>query len=194
MQQSWRNDADKLTFIICLPVASERDNGNLSLTDEDDAPARMIGDINLFLRVEEYEEDGDEERNSSNPQIIGEIELMIAEKKDQGKGFGKAALLAFMTYVLEREREILGEFVAGDEEAKRFMDKEVKELKFGALSVKIGQANERSLKLFEGLGFRKIGSSPNYFGEWELRRKELDIKTGNLRVGGYREVIYERTV
>ncbi|KAL4820519.1 GNAT domain-containing protein [Aspergillus spinulosporus] len=193
MQQSWRNDADKLTFIICLPVASERDNRSLSLTDEDDSPARMIGDINLFLRVEEDEEDGDEEKNSSNPQIIGEIELMIAEKKDQGKGFGKAALLAFLTYVLEKETEVLGEFVAGDAEAKKVMGKEeVKGLKFGALSVKIGQTNERSLKLFEGLGFIKIGDSPNYFGEWELRRKELDIKSENLRVEGYREVAYER--
>ncbi|KAL4754162.1 hypothetical protein BDW72DRAFT_190305 [Aspergillus terricola var. indicus] len=193
MQQSWRNDADKLTFIICLPAASERDNGNLSLTDEDDSPAHMIGDINLFLRVEEDEEDGDKEKNPSNPQIIGEIELMIAEKKDQGRGFGKAALLAFLKYVLGREREVLEEFVAGDEEAKKVMDKEkVKELKFGALSVKIGQANERSLKLFEGLGFKKIGDSPNYFGEWELRRKELDIESENLRVGGYREVAYER--
>ncbi|KAL4740645.1 GNAT domain-containing protein [Aspergillus similis] len=194
MQQSWRNDADKLTFIICHPVASERDNGSLRLTDEDDSPARMIGDINLFLRVEE-DEDGDGEGNPSNSQIIGEIELMIAEKKDQGRGFGKAALLAFLQYVIERERELLGEFLAGDEEAKKVMGKEeeeVKELKFGALSVKIGQANERSLKLFEGLGFRKIGDSPNYFGEWELRRKELDIGSENLRVRGYREVAYER--
>ncbi|KAL4998762.1 GNAT domain-containing protein [Aspergillus recurvatus] len=189
MQQSWRNDADKLTFIICLPVASARDSGSLSLVDEDDSPARMIGDINLFLRVEEDDEHG--EGNTSTPQIVGEIELMIAEKKDQGRGFGKAALLAFLAYVLKREREVLGEFVAGDEEAKRVMGGKVNELKFGALSVKIGQVNERSLKLFEGLGFRKVGDGPNYFGEWELRR-ELDVENEDLRVGGYREVMYER--
>ncbi|KAL6237422.1 hypothetical protein BDW75DRAFT_82571 [Aspergillus navahoensis] len=190
MQQSWRNDADKLTFIICLPVAFERDNGSLSLLDQDDSPARMIGDINLFLRVEDEEED--EEGKSSTPQIIGEIELMIAEKKDQGRGFGKAALLAFLTYVLKRESKILGEFAAGDEEAKRVMGGKVKEPKFGALSVKIGQVNERSLKLFEGLGFTKVGDSPNYFGEWELRRRELDVESEDLTVEGYREVVYER--
>ncbi|KAL4979722.1 GNAT domain-containing protein [Aspergillus desertorum] len=192
MQQSWRNDSDKLTFIVCLPVASERDNESLSLTDEDDSPARMIGDINLFLRVEEEGDDEkDGEGNTSTPQIIGEIELMIAEKKDQGKGFGKAALLTFLTYILKREKEVLGEFVAGDEETRRAMGEKAKELKFGALSVKIGQANERSLKLFGRLGFRKVSDSPNYFGEWELRR-ESDVESEDLRAEGYREVVYER--
>ncbi|RDW93859.1 uncharacterized protein DSM5745_01181 [Aspergillus mulundensis] len=189
MQQSWRNDADKLTFIVCLPIDQERD-----LKDEDDAPARMIGDINLFLRVEDEE---DEQGNPCPPQIIGEIELMIAEKKDQGRGFGKAALLAFVRYVLGRETEVLGEFVAGDEEAKRILGADVKktgELKLAALSVKIGQVNERSLKLFEGLRFKKVGDAPNYFGEWELRRTGLDLDLGceDLVVGGYREVVYGR--
>jgi hypothetical protein len=36
------------------------------------------------------------------------------------------------------------------------------------LRVKIGEANEKSLKLFEGLAFKKISESVSYFGEWEL--------------------------
>lgn len=195
MQQSWRNDADKLTFIICRPVVGNNTNTTsssssttgtsqneqgLELTDADDSPARMIGDINLFLRVDDGEE------GVSTPEIIGEIELMIAEKKDQGRRYGRDALLAFLRYVLEREGEVVGEFVSGDEGARA---RRVKETRFAALSVKIGQANGRSLKLFESLGFEKVGEEPNYFGEWELRRTEL----GSEEVDGYREVEYRRT-
>lgn len=194
MQQSWRNDADKLTFIICLPVGGDNNSTDttssttsphkkgLELTDADDSPARMVGDINLFLRVD------DGESGDSTPEIIGEIELMVAEKKDQGRGFGRDALLAFLRYVLEREGEVVGEFVGGDEGA-RARARQVKEMKFAALSVKIGQGNGRSLKLFASLGFDKVGEEPNYFGEWELRRTEL----GSEEVDGYREVEYRRT-
>ncbi|KAL2857178.1 GNAT domain-containing protein [Aspergillus pseudoustus] len=191
MQESWRNDADKLTFIVCLPrqgalIADEE------LTNEDDSPARMIGDINLFLRIDDGEE------GTSAPQIIGEIELMIAEKKDQRRGFGKAALLTFLRYVIARESEVLGEFVSRDEGAKRaFGEVEAGKVKFEALSVKIGQKNERSLALFEGVGFEKVGEEPNYFGEWELRRAGLNIDEakGDLvkaDVGQYKEVTYGR--
>ncbi|KAL4950697.1 GNAT domain-containing protein [Aspergillus filifer] len=197
MQRSWREDADKLTFIVCQPISEFESSSAEGLRDEHDAPGRMIGDINLFLRVEEDDED-----EKAQPQIIGEIELMIAEKKDQGRGFGKSALLTFLRYILEHERDVLGEYVTGDAEAKRVFSGSplaVHEggIKFSALSVKIGQVNERSLKLFEGLGFKKIGDSPNYFGEWELRvqGKELGSYLDMVRrkVDGYTEVRYERT-
>ncbi|KAL4966282.1 uncharacterized protein BDV14DRAFT_171373 [Aspergillus stella-maris] len=194
MQRSWREDADKLTFIVCRPITNS-EGGGKRLKDEHDAPPNMIGDINLFLRVEEDDED-----EKAQPQIIGEIELMIAEKKHQGRGFGKSALLTFLRYILEREGEVLGEYVAGDAEAKRvFAGSSTTEgrLKFSALSVKIGQANERSLKLFEGLGFKKIGDSSNYFGEWELRVQGSDLESYLVivkgKVEGYTEVKYERT-
>ncbi|KAL3487566.1 GNAT domain-containing protein [Aspergillus germanicus] len=204
MQQSWRADADKLTFIVCLPQAvqaatNNNDKESETLSDQADSPARMIGDINLFLRIDDGEE------GTSVPQIIGEIELMIAEKKDQRRGFGKAALLAFLRYVVEREREVVGEFVARDDGARRVFgpgsgDAEEKGegIKFNALSVKIGQKNERSLALFEGVGFRKVGVEPNYFGEWELRKIGLDLRGVEKQleatgVEGYREVVYGRT-
>ncbi|KAL4878444.1 GNAT domain-containing protein [Aspergillus karnatakaensis] len=193
MQQSWRNDADKLTFIICLPLSTTLNDNHgdvakgIKLDGESDSPARMIGDINLFLRIDDGEE------GTSSPEIIGEIELMIAEKKDQRRGFGKAALLSFLRYVAGNEQEIVREFLKGEGDGKG----KLKERKFDALSVKIGEKNERSLKLFGSVGFEKVGESPNYFGEWELRRTRFDVEGVEQEMEGavvqeYREVVYER--
>ncbi|EAW25328.1 uncharacterized protein NFIA_108210 [Aspergillus fischeri NRRL 181] len=209
MQRSWRQDADKLTFIICLPVlrslsqhAAEgqgrQESGlRLQLQDGDDGPEQMLGDINLFLRVEDDDEDENENR-SSCPEIIGEIELMIAEKANQRKGYGRAALLAFLRYVLEHEEDIVGEFVQGTGAGATLQGRT--DWKFGALSVKIGKENGRSLALFGSVGFRKVSEEPSYFGEFELRRvrRELSLESvdeamARAGVEGYTEVSYERT-
>lgn len=188
MQRSWRQDADKLTFIACRPIATD---SSANLSPESDSASNMIGDINLFLRVD----DGDD--GDASPEIIGEIELMIAEKANQRRGFGKAALLAFMRYITERQGEILGEFVSGLDETIKGKVRAKGELKFECLSVKIGQTNEKSLKLFEGLRFVKVSEEPSYFGEFELRRVDLGVEGVELDlrgagVEGYREVAYER--
>ncbi|OOF97889.1 hypothetical protein ASPCADRAFT_2958 [Aspergillus carbonarius ITEM 5010] len=191
MQQSWRQDPDKLTFIVCLPVPESR--AEFSIQDTDDTPDRMVGDINLFLRVD----DGDE--GDAEPQIIGEIELMIAEKGNQRKGFGKAALTTFLRYIVEHEGEILGEFVGRDEGAAKAM-KKGGVVRLECLSVKIGKDNERSLGLFEGAAFRKVSDEPNYFGEFELRRgrdelgrEAVDAGLERAGVRGYVEVGYGRS-
>ena len=195
MQRSWRQDADKLTFIVCRPVtrsAAEEEHGQgecarIQLQPDDDAPENMVGDINLFLRVDDGE-DGDEP-----PQIVGEIELMIAEKVNQRRGFGKASLLVFLRYIVENQSRILEEFAKSGVEAQMVGKLKTaggsSDLGFSCLSVKIGQANTRSLALFEGLGFEKVSAEPNFFGEFELRRMDLSLASVNeaLTVAGVEE-------
>ncbi|KAJ5622234.1 hypothetical protein N7528_005466 [Penicillium herquei] len=177
MQRSWRQDADKLTFISCRPISQDRTKGSVQLTPEDEAGENMVGDINLFLRVD----DGDE--GDEIPQLVGEVELMIAEKVNQRKGFGKASLLAFMRYIIERQTEILDEFVQGSDVSAEQREKLVQSaaatgdvIRFQCLSVKIGQANLRSLALFESLGFVKVSEEPSFFGEFELRKMDLGVE------------------
>lgn len=193
MQQSWRTDGDKLTFIVCLPLRRDDNVNNndssrgedvqqqqdlnstttTTITEQDDAPDRMLGDVNLFLR---FDEDDD-----NNDKIIGEIELMIAEKQNQRRGFGRAALLSFLRYIIDHESDIVDEFLS-QQECKEGEERTASsKKKLSCLSVKIGQSNARSLALFESLSFRKVSDEPNYFGEFELRRSRADLDQQDVR-------------
>uniref|UniRef100_A0A8C5RFL8 Alpha/beta-tubulin-N-acetyltransferase 9 n=1 Tax=Laticauda laticaudata TaxID=8630 RepID=A0A8C5RFL8_LATLA len=77
MQCSWREDADKCTFIIL-----DAEKWSSQKATEEDC---MVGDVNLFLT------------NSEDP-TVGEIEIMIAESSCRGRGFGKEATLIMMFY------------------------------------------------------------------------------------------------
>uniref|UniRef100_A0ACB8EL23 N-acetyltransferase 9 n=1 Tax=Sphaerodactylus townsendi TaxID=933632 RepID=A0ACB8EL23_9SAUR len=81
MQCSWREDADKCTFII---LDTEKWSKQ-SATEEDS----MMGDVNLFLT------------DSEDP-TLGEIEVMIAEASYRGRGFGKEATQIMMSYGMTR--------------------------------------------------------------------------------------------
>ena len=74
MQQSWRDDEKKCTFII--------------LENDPSTPetSRMVGDINLFLSKDE------------NNQLQSEIDVMIAEEKYRRQGMGYEAVMAMMWY------------------------------------------------------------------------------------------------
>jgi len=61
MQQSWRADSDKLTFIACLPQPEFQHE---VAAGKDDAPDRMIGDVNLFFSAADEDPEG----------CIGELE------------------------------------------------------------------------------------------------------------------------
>lgn len=150
MQQSWRRDADKLTFITGIPTAPH--DAVRSVVGL--AGYTMVGDVNLFITTN-YDE------TSEKDVLVGELELMVAEKSAQGKGLGRAAIVAFMQYVVANEEAIVDEYRAANEA--------VQKQKLDYLRVKIGQQNERSLKLFAGLGFTQVGAV-SYFGEIEMRR------------------------
>jgi RimJ/RimL family protein N-acetyltransferase len=156
MQKSWREDADKLTFIACFPPDElfVDDDGNVVLQggeDDVDGEERMVGDVNLFLS--ESEDDGEEGL------CVGEVEIMVARIDLQGKGIGTAILLTFLWYVLNHLEGMLGEYSKSLGKAKV--------MKY--LRVKIDAENERSIKLFERVGFKKVSEKPNYFNELELR-------------------------
>ncbi|TEY34232.1 hypothetical protein BOTCAL_0643g00010 [Botryotinia calthae] len=109
MQRSWRTDHDKLTFIICLP--EERDASPEIRKGVSDAPAKMIGDVNLFISEADVDEEG----------CIGEIEIMIAERSARGKGLGRSAVVAFLEYLRSNLEKVLEEYrkgIQGKDEGK----------------------------------------------------------------------------
>ena len=173
MQQSWRKDSDKLTFITCTPQTEE----TWTKVEHIDT---IIGDVNLFICINE-EEDG-------NLSLAGEIEVMVAEKHNQRRGLGCASILAFLKYVLSHQQEILQEFF----QQPRSLPSDTKLSYFRA---KIGESNMRSINLFESLGFAKTDKSPNFFNEWELRTSspsigDVDKLMEQHHINGYTESSY----
>lgn len=157
MQQSWRLDHDKLTFIICHAPTTPPDR---VVPEIHDTPDKMIGDVNLFL----YEADDDDSSVPGLAPLVGELELMLPLPSTRRRGLGLHTLQTFISYVTSPSHlpRILEEYRLGsDERSERY-------LKY--LRVKVGKENEASLGLFGKLGFEGVGNGePNYFGEVELR-------------------------
>jgi RimJ/RimL family protein N-acetyltransferase len=170
MQQSWRSDGDKLTFIICQPLSEVSDFGFIRPI-EYDGEERMVGDVNLFLFPnDEGDDDGTEGDcgTSPSPSLVGELELMIALPSLRRKGYGRAALLMFVAYVLRNWDEIASEYVSSDQNASK--QKTIKTPQLDYLRVKINEQNTGSIALFESLRFvAQNEGKANFFGEVEMR-------------------------
>ncbi|KAK2766722.1 hypothetical protein FQN54_006036 [Arachnomyces sp. PD_36] len=187
MQESWRRDADKLTFIVCsLSLLGNEGNQTPKQLPPEGAssPSCMVGDVNMFLRLEDEEQPQDDtdacDGQEPNQQLVGELELMIAERGQRRQGYGRAALLCFLRYILENESSIVEEFFA-QECLARF--KGIRKISY--LSVKIGETNIKSLALFESLGFTRVTEKANVFGELELRRNDLRANWALDMLGRY---------
>jgi len=171
MQDSWRTDTDKLTFIACMSDPLTQSPKTHLRVGEDDAPHNMIGDINLFL-TPDSEEDDDEEKQA----IVGEIEIMIASKAHQGQGLGREILLMFIWYILRSYSDIVSEYHRNNRNGRSSYIR--------YLRVKIDHNNLRSVKLFENVGFQKVSDEPNYFGEvelrWEIYPDSMDAVQGRM--------------
>ncbi|PBP20907.1 N-acetyltransferase [Diplocarpon rosae] len=176
MQQSWRTDHDKLTFIACVPLPSLTTVLEPGISD---SPTQMLGDVNLFLTPSDEDDEG----------VIGELELMIAPTSQRRKGYGRATVLAFMQYITSNLASILSEYGMGQ-------TPRIDKPKLLQLKVKIGSKNVKSIRLFEGIGFLKVGEGPNYFGEVELVFEGFlgDSRLEGLRrkykVENYQEIRY----
>ncbi|KAJ2776345.1 hypothetical protein GGI15_004877 [Coemansia interrupta] len=80
MQQSWRNDEDKCTFII---LAKDKDASEQDIYDD----SKMIGDVNFYL-------------NNHYEPHEAELEVMIAEDGFSGKGIATEVLRLMMHYAV----------------------------------------------------------------------------------------------
>lgn len=111
MQRSWREDEDKCTFLILCRETYEKTNDEIE---------SLVGDTNLFL--------------SSDPDTnekVAEAEIMIAESRVRGKGYGWESMLLMMKYAQEN-------------------------LCIDKFEAKIGMDNDKSLKMFEKMQFKEV--------------------------------------
>ncbi|KAI9814913.1 MAG: hypothetical protein M1832_005641 [Thelocarpon impressellum] len=163
MQRSWRCDADKLTFIICAPAPPSDPAGHI---------ASMVGDVNLFLSAHEHDAGV----------AVGEIELMVAEPASRGRGMGRGALRAFVTYIARHTDEVMGEWSHPDRPGPP--------PRLDHLRAIIDAENAVSIRLFESVGFARTGEGPNYFGELQFRLAVRDGWWGEEDVPeGYGEAV-----
>jgi RimJ/RimL family protein N-acetyltransferase len=152
MQESWRDDPVKCTFIVLSKEACLK---NDVLVAENDAFVQdnlhaMAGDVNLFLSDEDEETDDDQEKEPTPteymiPRRQAEVDIMIAETAYRGNGLGKEAVCLMMMYGATH-------------------------LKIRRFFCKIKEDNTASLTLFRKLGFQQCAYA-ECFQEIELEMK-----------------------
>lgn len=117
MQQQWKDDEQKCTFIVLsvdrcssLGISMEETNDNFV----DETLSAMCGDVNLFLSDEDdecipekdgngnsYQNPSQDNTNNDAPRKQAELDIMIAEEDCRGRGLGKEAVCLMMLYAAE---------------------------------------------------------------------------------------------
>ena len=152
----------------------------------------MVGDVNFFLYAfdgdDDEEEAGGEEAGGNDEKhlpryCVGEVDIMIANHQDRGKGLGRAVVSAFLHFIRCHLGDILGEY-AGDADAQS------RSLGLKMLMAKIKADNAGSIALFRSLGFVQEGDV-NYFGEVKLVLRDFDEIAATVPEG-YTELVYTR--
>ncbi|KAH8887433.1 hypothetical protein GQ53DRAFT_749914 [Thozetella sp. PMI_491] len=196
-QESWRASHDKLTFIICQPLSTDATSTSPPSVTAGvvDAPEKMVGDINFFLypdddEVDETADVPPSDTGAPSPRLcIGEVDIMIAEPQDRGRGLGKATVSAFLHYILKNIAGILQEYQLDAETGQNGTCSQ-RPLKLKMLMAKIKAHNAASRALFTRLDFQQEGDV-NYFGEVKLTYHDLARLTKDVPEG-YAEIVYSR--
>jgi ribosomal protein S18 acetylase RimI-like enzyme len=152
MQQSWRDDPNKCTFIV-LQRCEEVETDLADESHHHDFIQRtlqfIIGDVNLFLSCEEHEDEAENDFKAPQDEtaslLQAEIDIMIAEPNCRSRGLGREACSLMIMYGAQQ----VG--------IRRFF-------------CKIQETNKASLALFESLGFVECGYT-ECFREFELELK-----------------------
>lgn len=133
----------------------------------------MRGDVNLFLYPAEDEDSG---RDGSR--LVGEVDVMIAERQHRGRGLGREAVQALLAYLCRHKDEMMAE-------------QQQQGVELEGVMAKIKQGNASSRALFEGLGFRQQGGV-NYFGEVTVFMAWVEVaREAEKWLRGYQEMTYE---
>lgn len=133
MQTKWQNDSDKLTFIVLRKDLYEASDSIDSKSREIES---MIGDVNCFVGVD-FDEDN---------KYLGELEIMIVDRKNRGFGFGSESIRLMIDYCFNYlDNPKISEFV-----------------------VKITEENEPSIKMFKKIGFQ-FSKKITAFNQIELK-------------------------
>jgi RimJ/RimL family protein N-acetyltransferase len=160
MQQSWRDDKHKCTFIVlakekCVFLEYASNHGDPEFCQRN--IHAMVGDVNLFFSEEEKEPEDEHQsaeyaesvqvNKPQQLQLEAELDIMIAEEDFRGKGLGKEASCLMMLYGTKAKN------------IRRFF-------------CKIKETNHASLALFQNkLGFQQCAYAA-CFQEHELQNRQ----------------------
>lgn len=133
MQTKWQIDPDKLTFIVLKKDLYETSNSTDIHAKEIES---MIGDVNCFIS-RDFDDDS---------RHLGELEIMIVDKKNRGFGFGSESIRLMINY------------------CTRFLE----DPRINYFVVKITEENEPSVNMFKKIGFQFV-KKISAFNQIELK-------------------------